>query len=92
MSGIKNYRSFLFMEHYMSNLKRRSRKKYFATVVIVKGSLDKAFRIYKQCAAKVVQYSSTPAVNHKMLALWKEREDNWYRKYTALEKLLAGCI
>lgn len=74
----------------MSNLKRRSRKKYFATVVIVKGSLDKAFSIYKQCAEKVIQYSSTPAVNHKLLSLWKERENNWYKKYIALETLLKG--
>jgi hypothetical protein len=91
MSGIKNYRSFLSMT-YLTNLKKVNRKKYFAAVVILKGSLEKAFRIYQQCAKKVQEYSSTPATNHKLLALWKERENNWYKKYVALEKLLSGNI
>jgi hypothetical protein len=77
---------------YLANLKKSNRKKYFAAVVILKGSLEKAFRIYQQCAKKVVEYSSTRAVNTKLLSLWRRREDNWYRKYTALEKLLSGCI
>lgn len=88
MNGINNCRSSLFMEHYLLELKRKDYKKYKTVLFIIKGSLRKAFDIYKQCAEKVIELSSTPATNVKLLEIWKQREDNWYRKYTMLDRLV----
>lgn len=87
MNGINNCRSSLFMEleHYLLDLKRKDYKKYRTVLFIVKGSLKRAFNIYKQCAEKVLDI---PVTNTKLLELWKRREDNWYRKYVMLDKLV----